>query len=52
MNSWKENDEYYITSAPLQGFKKMEAFYLNILHKNLLAREIKNNIWHILVMPS
>src|SRR3989338_8012067 len=33
INSWKSGDEYYITSAPLESFKNIEGFFLDVIHK-------------------
>ena len=31
INSWNSGDEYYIASAPLESFEKLEWFFLNIV---------------------
>jgi len=33
ITSWKKGDEYYIASAPTKSFEKLEAFFMEIVHK-------------------
>lgn len=33
INSWKKGDEYYIASAPMESFSKLEGFFLDVVHK-------------------
>jgi sugar-specific transcriptional regulator TrmB len=41
MNSWKKGDIYYIASAPLESFKKLEAFFLEVVHKKRIKDKVK-----------
>jgi len=41
INSWKSGDEYYIASAPLESFKKIEGFFLNVVHKKRINDKVK-----------
>jgi len=40
INSWNSGDEYYIASAPLEAFTKLEGFFINIVHK----KRVKDNV--------
>jgi HTH-type transcriptional regulator, sugar sensing transcriptional regulator len=44
INSWKENDEYCITSAPLASFKNLEAFFIHIVHKKRIKDKVSLKI--------
>jgi sugar-specific transcriptional regulator TrmB len=44
INSWKNGDEYYIASAPLESFKKLEAFFINVVHKKRIKDKVKIKI--------
>ena len=39
-NTWKENDNYYIASAPLESFKKLEGFFLDVVHKKRIKDKV------------
>ncbi len=41
INSWKKGDEYYIASAPLESFSKLEGFFLEIVHKKRVKDKVK-----------
>jgi len=41
INSWKEGDEYYIASAPLEAFRKLEPFFINVVHKKRVRDKVK-----------
>lgn len=41
INSWKKEDEYYIASAPLESFKKLEGFFIDIVHKRRVKDKVK-----------
>ncbi|MBT3408971.1 hypothetical protein HOK68_01195 [Candidatus Woesearchaeota archaeon] len=44
INSWKKGDEYYIASAPLESFSKLEGFFLEIVHKKRIKDKVKLKI--------
>jgi sugar-specific transcriptional regulator TrmB len=44
MNSWKRADEYYIASAPLESFTKLEGFFLDVLHRKRIKDKVKLKI--------
>lgn len=44
INSWERGDEYFIVSAPLESFKKLEAFFLEIVHKKRVKDKVKLRI--------
>lgn len=44
INSWKSGDEYFIASAPLESFKKLDAFFMEIVHKKRIADKVKLKI--------
>src|SRR3989338_1185727 len=44
INSWKSGDEYYIASAHLESFKKIEGFFLNVVHKKRINDKVKLKI--------
>ena len=44
INSWKTGDEYYIASAPLESFSKLEGFFLHVVHKKRVKDGIKLKI--------
>ncbi len=44
INSWKTGDEYYIASAPLESFKNVEGFFLDIVHKKRIRDKVKLKI--------
>ena len=41
INSWKKGDKYYIASAPLESFKKLEGFFLDVVHKKRIRDKVK-----------
>ncbi|MDO8656424.1 MAG: helix-turn-helix domain-containing protein [Nanoarchaeota archaeon] len=41
MNSWKSGDTYYIASAPLESFRKLEGFFTDIVHKKRIKDKVK-----------
>ncbi len=43
-NSWKTGDEYYIASAPSESFEKLEAFFLEDIHKKRTKDKVKLKI--------
>ena len=44
MNSWKTGDEYCIASAPLESFGKLEAFFINEVHRKRVKDKVKLKI--------
>jgi sugar-specific transcriptional regulator TrmB len=44
INSWKSGDEYYIASAPLESFKNIEGFFLDVVHKKRIKDKVKLKI--------
>jgi sugar-specific transcriptional regulator TrmB len=40
INSWKKGDEYYIASAPLESFNKLEGFFLDVVHKKRIRDKV------------
>ncbi|MBU1245874.1 MAG: helix-turn-helix domain-containing protein [Nanoarchaeota archaeon] len=44
MNSWEKGDEYYIASAPLESFQKLEGFFREIVHKKRIRDKVKLKI--------
>ena len=44
INAWRAGDEYYIASAPLKSFKKLEGFFLAIVHKKRVRDKVKLKI--------
>jgi len=44
INSWKKGDEYYIASAPPESFLKLEAFFIDIVHKKRIKDKVKLKI--------
>lgn len=44
INSWKSGDEYYIASAPLESFKNIEGFFLEVVHKKRIKDKVKLKI--------
>ncbi|MBT3297496.1 hypothetical protein HN385_01075 [archaeon] len=44
VNSWKKGDEYFIASAPKESFKKLEGFFLEIVHKKRIKDKVKLKI--------
>ncbi len=44
INSWKSGDEYYIASAPIESFKKIEGFFLDVVHKKRINDKVKLKI--------
>ena len=44
INSWKAGDEYFIASAPLESFSKLEGFFLDVVHKKRIKDEVKLKI--------
>ena len=44
INSWKTGDEYYIASAPLESFSKLEGFFLDVVHKKRTKDKVKLKI--------
>lgn len=44
INSWKVGDEYYIASAPLESFKKLESFFLEVVHKKRIKDKVRLKI--------
>lgn len=43
-NAWKSGDEYYIASAPLESFHKLEGFFLDVVHKKRIKDKVKLKI--------
>jgi len=41
INSWEKGDEYYVASAPLESFKKLEGFFLDVVHKKRVRDKVK-----------
>lgn len=44
INSWKSGDEYYIASAPLESFRKLEGFFVEVVHKKRIKDRVKMKI--------
>jgi len=44
INSWKKGDEYFIASAPLESFDKLEAFFVQVVHKKRIRDKVKLKI--------
>lgn len=44
INSWKKGDEYYVASAPLESFKRLEAFFIKEVHKKRVKDGVKLKI--------
>ncbi|MCK4670068.1 MAG: hypothetical protein KAT43_02600 [Nanoarchaeota archaeon] len=44
INSWKKRDNYYVASAPLESFKKLEGFFLEVVHKKRIKDKVKLKI--------
>jgi sugar-specific transcriptional regulator TrmB len=44
INLWKTGDEYYIASAPLESFGKLEGFFLDVVHKKRIKDKVKLKI--------
>jgi hypothetical protein len=44
MNSWKKGDEYYVASAPLESFSKLEGFFVEVVHKRRIKDKVKLKI--------
>ena len=40
INSWNKGDEYYIASAPQESFKKLEGFFLDVVHKKRVRDKV------------
>jgi len=38
---WNKGDEYYIASAPLESFSKLEGFFQDIVHKKRIRDNVK-----------
>ena len=41
INSWKPEDKYYIASAPLESFRKLEGFFLEVVHKKRIKDKVR-----------
>jgi len=41
INAWKPGEEYYIASAPLESFRKLEGFFVEIVHKKRIKDKVK-----------
>lgn len=41
IHSWKAGDEYYIASAPLESFRKIEGFFLDTVHKKRIKDKVR-----------
>lgn len=44
INSWKSGEEYYIASAPQESFGKLEAFFVEVVHKKRIKDKVKLKI--------
>jgi len=44
INSWKKGDEYYIASAPLESFSKLEGFFMDVVHKKRIRDKVRLKI--------
>lgn len=44
INSWKKGDEYFIASAPLESFSKLEGFFLDVVHKKRVKDKVRLRI--------
>jgi sugar-specific transcriptional regulator TrmB len=44
INSWNVGDEYYIASAPIESFKKIEGFFLDVVHEKRIKDKVKLKI--------
>ncbi len=44
INSWKQGEEYYIASAPLESFRKLEGFFVEVVHKKRIKDKVKLKI--------
>ena len=44
INSWKTGDEYCIASAPLESFRKLEGFFLEVVHKKRVKDQVSLKI--------
>jgi sugar-specific transcriptional regulator TrmB len=44
IGSWKKGDEYYIASAPWESFRKLEAFFIDVVHKKRVRDKVKLKI--------
>ncbi|MBU1245877.1 MAG: iron-containing alcohol dehydrogenase [Nanoarchaeota archaeon] len=40
INSWKPKDQYYIASAPVGSFEKLEKFFLEVVHKKRIKDKV------------
>jgi sugar-specific transcriptional regulator TrmB len=41
INSWKKGDEYFIASAPLESFSKLEGFFLDVVHRKRVKDKVR-----------
>ncbi|MEM3432067.1 MAG: helix-turn-helix domain-containing protein [Candidatus Bilamarchaeaceae archaeon] len=44
INSWKKGDEYYIASAPQESFFRLEAFFIEVVHRKRINDGVKLKI--------
>lgn len=44
INSWKAGDEYYIASAPMDAFNKLEGFFMDVVFKKKNEDHVKLKI--------
>ncbi len=44
INSWKKGDEYCIASAPFESFQKLEAFFIDVVHKKRIKDKVRLKI--------
>jgi sugar-specific transcriptional regulator TrmB len=44
INSWKKGDEYFIASAPWESFKKLEAFFVDVVHRKRVRDKVRLKI--------
>lgn len=44
INSWKKGDEYCIASAPLESFSKLEAFFMDVVHRKRVKDKVRLRI--------
>jgi hypothetical protein len=44
INSWGPGDEYCIASAPLESFRKLEGFFLDVVHKKRIKDKVRLRI--------
>jgi len=44
INSWEIGDEYFIASAPLESFNKLEGFFSDVVHKRRIKDKVRLKI--------